>query len=229
MAEARPPPRPLSAATLCAQALGHQAGPLAEPPAVVAPIDVATTYIRDPDNQYRSGYAYGRPDNRTIRQAEALIARLEGAEQALVLGSGMSAAIAVFFALAPGDHIVAPKVMYWGLRRWLNGEARRWGLAVDLIDTSDRNELRGALQPGRTKLVWLETPANPLWTITDIAAAADLAHAAGARLAVDFHRFDADLEPPAGARCRYRHACGHQISERSFRRRCRRLGLRPSR
>jgi cystathionine gamma-synthase len=187
MVEAEPlPPRPLSTATLCAQALGDdEAMPLGDPPAVVAPIHVTTTYIRDPDNQYRSGYAYGRPDNQTIRQAEALIARLEGAEQALLLGSGMSAAIAVFFALAPGDHIVAPKVMYWGLRDWLSGEARRWGLAVDLIDTSDPDELRAALQPGRTRLVWLETPANPLWTITDIAAAADLAHAAGARLAVD--------------------------------------------
>jgi cystathionine gamma-synthase len=178
-------PRPLGTATVCAQALGDHPALPGDPPAVVPPIHVATTYIRDPDNQYRSGYVYGRPDNPTVRQAEGVIARLEGAEQALVFGSGMAAAIAVFFALAPGDHVVAPKVMYWGLRQWLIGEARRWGLAVDLIDTSSLEDLRRAVQPGRTKLVWLETQANPLWTISDIAAASALAHEAGARLAVD--------------------------------------------
>ena len=93
--------------TLAAQALGH----IDEPSrAVVPPIHVATTYMRDPDNQYRSGNIYGRPDNATIREAEAIIAALEGAAAALVLGSGMSAATAVFLALSPGDHVVAPKV-----------------------------------------------------------------------------------------------------------------------
>ena len=75
--------------------------------------------------------------------------------------------------------------MYWSLRKWLGGMAARWGLSVDFVDMSDLEALTGAVQPGRTKLVWIETPANPLWTITDIAAAAEIAHGCGAFLAVD--------------------------------------------
>ena len=103
----------------------------------------------------------------------------------MLFGSGMAAATAVFLALRPGDHIVAPKVMYWSLRNWLANAAREWGLETEFVATDDPAALRAAIRPGRTKLVWIETPANPLWTITDIAAAAELAHAAGARLAVD--------------------------------------------
>ena len=168
--------------TLAAQALGHID---AATQAVVPPIHVSTTYIRDPDNQYRTGNIYARPDNETVREAEAIIAMLEGAKVAMVLGSGMSAATAVFLSLAPGDHVVAPEVMYWGLRNWLINEGRHWGLDVELVDTSSLDALRAAVRPGKTRLVWLETPSNPLWTITDIRAAADIAHAAGARLAVD--------------------------------------------
>ena len=168
--------------TLAAQALGHidEASR-----AVVPPIHVTSTYIRDPDNQYRSGNIYARADNPTIREAEAVIATLEGAAVAMVLGSGMSAATAVFLALRPGDHVVAPEVMYWGLRNWLLNEASAWGIEVSLADTSDLDALRAAMRPGQTKLVWLETPSNPMWSITDIKGAAQIAHAAGARLAVD--------------------------------------------
>ncbi len=111
---------------------------------------------------------------------------LEEAEAgALLFSSGMAAATAVFGALDPGDHIVAPTVMYWALRRWLSEEATRWGLKVDFVATDDLEALKAAVRPGETKLVWLETPSNPLWTVTDIAGAAEIAHAAGARLAVD--------------------------------------------
>ncbi|MET7244262.1 PLP-dependent aspartate aminotransferase family protein [Methylobacterium sp. EM32] len=176
-------PRQWSKKSLAAQALGH-VDPVTK--AVVPPIHVATTYIRDPDNHYSSGYVYGRPDNATVREAEAVIAMLEEAEAgALLFSSGMAAATAVFGALDPGDHIVAPTVMYWALRRWLSEEATRWGLNVDFVATDDLDALRSAVRPGQTKLVWLETPSNPLWTVTDIAGAAEIAHAAGARLAVD--------------------------------------------
>ncbi len=97
----------------------------------------------------------------------------------------MAAATAVFQALAPGDHVIAPKVMYWSLRNWLMNFATQWGLQVELVDMADPAGVRSALQAGKTKLVWIETPANPLWTVTDIAATAALAHAAGARVAVD--------------------------------------------
>jgi cystathionine gamma-synthase len=154
--------------------------------AVVPPIHVATTFIRDEDNAYSSGFVYGRPDNATVREAEEVLAMLEDAGAgALLFSSGMAAATAVFQALDPGDHIVASKVMYWALRNWLMTEAARWGLAVDFVETDEPDALRGAVVPGRTKLVWIETPSNPLWTITDIAAAARIAHGAGARLAVD--------------------------------------------
>lgn len=175
-------PRTLTARTLAAQAMGKIDEPTR---AVIPPIHVTTTFLRDKDNQYRTGNIYGRPDNETVREAESVIAMLEGATAAMVLGSGMSAAVAVFLALRPGDHIVAPKVMYWALRNWLMNDAAEWGLVTDFVDTSDLDAVRAGVKPGVTKLVWLETPANPLWTITDIAGVSAIAHAAGARVAVD--------------------------------------------
>ena len=173
--------RPFSPETLAAQALGD----VDSSGAIIPSIPVSTTYLRDPDNQYRSGFSYGRPDNAIVRHGERLLAELEQGKEALFFGSGMAAATAVFQALRPGDHVVAPTVMYWSLRNWLQGPATDWGLKVDFVDTSDLTVLRTALRPSQTKLVWLETPANPLWTITDIAAVAEIAHKAGARLAVD--------------------------------------------
>jgi cystathionine gamma-synthase len=103
----------------------------------------------------------------------------------MLFASGMAAACAVFLSLSPGDHVVAPRVMYWGLRNWLLTDAAHWGLRTSFVDMSDLAAVRAALQPGRTRLVWTESPANPLWDITDIAAVAELAHEAGARLAID--------------------------------------------
>ncbi len=153
--------------------------------AVTPPIHVSTTYLRDADNQYRSGRVYARADNPAFDQAEAVINALEGGQQALLFASGMAAATAVFQALQPGDHVLAPKVMYWSLRNWLTTFATEWGLQVELIDMTSPAAVLTAMQPGRTKLVWIETPANPLWTVTDIAATAKIAHDAGALLAVD--------------------------------------------
>lgn len=154
--------------------------------AVVPPIHPSTTYLRDADNSYAThGRVYSRDDNPGYDQAEALLNRLEGGSGALLFSSGMAAATALFLALRPGDHVVAPDVMYWGLRGWLIDFARPWGLDVEFVPSADLDALRAALRPGRTRLVWIETPSNPLWHVTDIAAAAELVHAAGARLAVD--------------------------------------------
>ncbi len=180
--KARRRARTLKPRTLAAQALGAIDSATK---AVVPPIHVATTYLRDPDNQYRAGFAYGRPDNATVRQAEGVIAALEGAADALVFGSGMSAATAAVMALGEPSHIVAGKVIYWAFRHWLTAEAPRFGHRVDIVDTSDPAAVEKAVKRGRTKLVWIETPGNPLWTITDIVATAKIAHRAGARLAVD--------------------------------------------
>jgi cystathionine gamma-synthase len=169
-------------ATLAAQALGW-IDPSTK--ALIPPVHPSTTFIRDPDNQYRSGFSYGRPMNPTFVQPEALLMKLEGGAACLTFASGMAAATAVFLALRPGDHVVAPQVMYWGLRNWLKNFAAEWGLIVDFVDASAADALKTAVQPGRTKLIWIESPANPTWAITDIAAAAEIAHRAGARLAID--------------------------------------------
>jgi len=174
-------PHPLRPRTIAAQALGTTE-PLTK--GVALPIHVSTTFIRDPDNQYRTGYIYGRADNATSRQTEAVIAALEGSPEALLFGSGMAAATSVILALPPGAHVLAPEVCYWGLRDWLVNEAPLFGYRVDLVDMSDLDAVRAAMKPD-TKLVWIETPSNPLWGITDIAAVAEIAHTRGAVLAID--------------------------------------------
>jgi cystathionine gamma-synthase len=168
--------------SLLAQAMGKTD---AATQALIPPIHVTTTFIRDPDNQYRSGNIYARADNETTREAENVLSMLEGAAGSLVLGSGMSAATAVFLALKPGDHVVAPKVMYWALRNWLKTDATAWGLRVEFVDMTDLDEVRASVKDGVTRLVWIETPSNPMWSVTDISAVAKIARAAGARLVVD--------------------------------------------
>ncbi|MBP9928605.1 MAG: PLP-dependent transferase [Rhodoferax sp.] len=153
--------------------------------AITPPIHVSSTYLRDEDNQYRSGRVYARADNPAFDQAQAVITQLENGADSMLFASGMAAATAVFQALSPGDHVLAPKVMYWSLRNWLLNFATHWGLKVELVDMSDPKAVQAAIVAGKTRLVWIETPANPLWTITDIAATAAITHAAGAVLAVD--------------------------------------------
>jgi cystathionine gamma-synthase len=157
----------------------------AETGAIVPPIHFATTFVRDPDNQYRKGFVYGRPDNVTVRQCEDVVTQLEGGAATLVSGSGMTAATCAFLALERPCHVVAPEVMYWALKLWLKEDAPSHGITATFVDGGDTASIARAIRPGETKLVWLETPANPLWTISDIAAVAGLAHDAGARLAVD--------------------------------------------
>jgi cystathionine gamma-synthase len=168
--------------TVAAQALGWTDESTR---AVIPPIHVSSTFLRDADNGYRSGRVYARADNPAFDQPEAVLCRLEQGAEALLFASGMAAATALFQALRPGDHVLAPRVMYWSLRNWLMGPATEWGLQVELVDMPDAAAVRAALRPGQTRLVWVETPANPLWSVTDIAATAAAAHAAGALLAVD--------------------------------------------
>jgi hypothetical protein len=144
---------------------------------------MSTTYLRDADNGYSGGRIYGATDNPSVQQAESLIAALEGADDAFLFGSGMAAASAVFQALDRPTHIIASRVMYWGLRTWLGDIGH--GHSVSFVDSSDLDAVREAVRPGETGLFWIETPSNPLWTITDIAAIADIAHSIGAVLCVD--------------------------------------------
>ena len=181
MTKDSPTPR-LAPASIAAQALGW-IEPVTK--AIVPPIHVASTFLRDEDNQFRSGRVYARADNPSFDQVEALLAALERGAGAYVFASGMAAATACFLALEPGDHVVAPRVMYWSLRNWLANFATRWGLKVDFVDATSLEAIAAATRPGATRLIWIETPANPLWGITDIAGAAAIARKAGARLAVD--------------------------------------------
>lgn len=153
--------------------------------AVVAPIHITTTYERGPDLSYPTGFIYARPDNATVREAEAVITSLESGDQTLLFGSGMAAAVSLFLSLPRPTHVIAPKVMYWSLRNWLGNEAASFGIETTFVDTTDTDLIARAIRPGETKLVWLETPANPLWQLSDISAIAAIANWAGAALAVD--------------------------------------------
>jgi len=153
--------------------------------AISPPIHMSSTFLRDPDNQYRTGHSYIRDDNPSFEQVEALLTKLEGGASSLVFASGMAAVTSVFLAHKPGDHVVVPEHVYYGVRKWLNGFAKPWGLQVDYVDMSKLDAVKKAVRPGQTKLIWTETPANPVWTITDLAAIASIAHNAGAKVAVD--------------------------------------------
>lgn len=168
--------------TLAAQAMGWL-DPASN--GVIPSIQPSTTYARDENYEKVAGHGYTRDENPTYEQCEALLAALEEGHAARLFSSGMAAATTALLALAPGDHIVAPSVMYFGLRKWLLEVGTHWGLEVDFVPPGDIGAIAAAIRPGATKLVWIETPCNPTWDITDIAAAADVAHAAGAKLAVD--------------------------------------------
>src|SRR6185503_9193014 len=97
-------------------------------------------------------------------------AALEGGGCACALfGSGMAAVTAVFQSLLPGDHVLVSRVLYWGVRKWLAEFAVTWGLDVEFVDTTVLSLVDAAIRPGRTRLLWVETPANTMWEITDLA------------------------------------------------------------
>ncbi len=168
--------------TLTAQGMGRVATPYLD---IVPPIHVSTTYERGADGAYPGGRVYSRPDNPTYDRAEALIAALEGASAAMLFASGQAAAAAVFQALAPGDGVLAPRHMYWGLRKWLVEFAAPWGLALEFYENASIDDLAAKARARRPRLIWVETPANPTWDVTDIAAASELARSCGAIVAVD--------------------------------------------
>lgn len=171
-----------TAATRLAQALGYVDE---SSDGLVPPTYTSTTYLRDEDNQYRSGRVYSRADNPTYQPVERVLTSLENGVDSFLFSSGMAAATAVFQALKPGDHVIVPRVMYWALRAWLSGWATTWGLQVSVVDMSDLSSLSSEIRPGVTQLIWLETPANPMWTVSDIAGVCALAKPHGIYVAVD--------------------------------------------
>lgn len=154
---------------------------------VVPPVQPSTTFARDENYSLISAeHSYARDENPVYGCAEDMLRALEGGEDALLFASGMAAASAVFQSLKPGDRVVAPTVMYWGLRHWLIDFAQTWGLVLDFYDPDAPGDLEEVVgRADRTRIVWLETPCNPTWTVVDIAAGAQIAHTAGAQLVVD--------------------------------------------
>jgi cystathionine gamma-synthase len=168
--------------TLVAQGMGRIAEPYRD---IVPPIYVSTTYERGGGGDFPGGRIYSRADNPSYDQAEALIASLEGAASAMLFSSGQAAAASVFEALAPGDGVLAPRNMYWALRKWLLDFVATWQIRVDFYDNASIDDLAAKVRAMRPRLIWIETPANPTWEVTDIAAAGALAREAGAIVAVD--------------------------------------------
>lgn len=168
--------------TIAAQALG-----LTDPGthAIVPGIQLSTNYERDDNYEKPDDRAYIRDQGPNQQHVEAVVAALEGGQDALAFGSGLAACTAAFHALKSGDRVAVSKVIYHGVLMWLETFAAERGLGVDYFDAGDLAQLAAITAKGDTKLVWLETPANPTWAITDIAQAARIAHAGGALLAVD--------------------------------------------
>lgn len=152
---------------------------------VIPAMQASTTYIRDPDNAYRRGFDYGRDRNPNVVLAEKVLCGLEGGKEALLLASGMAAATVAIRAIATGGRVVAPKVMYWGLRKWLMAQAAAGAISLDLIDMTDPAAVDRALEAPDVRLVWVETPANPTWVLSDIEAITTKAHGRGALVIVD--------------------------------------------
>lgn len=153
--------------------------------AVVPPVAPATTFARDGSYELSGGYIYGRDRSPNDAHVEAVIARLEGGADARLFASGMAAFVTLFETVGQGQHIIAPDVMYYAGQDWLRRLAEKRGIGLTLYRIDDPAAIRRALRPGRTAVVWVETPVNPTWQVTDIAASASAAHEAGAILAVD--------------------------------------------
>ena len=169
-------------ATVLAQA-GH--APDETTGALVPPLHMSTTFGRDSEYELIGDYIYSRYQSPTVEHAEHLLARLEGGADALLFASGLAAVAAVFETVESGSHIVVPTIMYHGAQSWLRRISSRRGIDLTLFDATDPEALGKALGKGETSVVWIESPVNPTWDVIDIQVAADLAHGAGAILAVD--------------------------------------------
>jgi cystathionine gamma-synthase len=154
--------------------------------AVIPPIHQVSTFKQDGVGGLRGGYEYARSANPTRTALEECLASLELGARGLAFASGLAAEDTLLrTVLKPGDHVVLPDDAYGGTYRLFAKVLEPWGVEHTTAHMPDLNQVRAAIQPGRTKLVWLETPSNPLLGIADIEAIAAIAHEAGALLIVD--------------------------------------------
>ncbi|MYC28936.1 MAG: aminotransferase class V-fold PLP-dependent enzyme [Chloroflexi bacterium] len=167
--------------TIAAQAT-HKIDPATG--AVAPPIYLSTTFERDEDGEYPRGYTYSRSTNPNREALEECLALLEGGASAAAFSSGMAAISTVFMALSPGDHVVLPNDCYHGTTRVMEEVFSQWGLASSKVDMSRPDQVREAVLPN-TRVIWVETPSNPLLKITDLGEIAEIAHHAGAMCVCD--------------------------------------------
>ncbi|MBT4888107.1 MAG: aminotransferase class V-fold PLP-dependent enzyme [Rhodospirillales bacterium] len=168
--------------TIAAQALGLTDEATGS---IVPGIHLSTNYERDENYDKPQDRSYIRDQGPTQQHCEQVIAALEGGAEALTFSSGIAACTAPFHALKHGARVAVSRTIYHGVLTWLEIFAADRGLGVDYFDAGNLDELSAIIAKGDTRLVWLETPANPSWVVTDIAEAAKIAHGGGAVLAVD--------------------------------------------
>lgn len=156
----------------------------AQTSSVTQPIYLTTTFERETDGSYAHGYVYSRLDNPNRKQLEESVTILENGDKAFAFASGMAAINTVFQTLKTGDHIIIPDDAYYAAEILLKDVYERWGLQMTKADMSDNNAVQNAIQPN-TKLIWVESPSNPLLKISDIEGIAAIAHQTGALCAVD--------------------------------------------
>jgi cystathionine gamma-synthase len=162
----------------------HATEPDAVTGAVAPPIHLATTFTRDSDLALTGAFQYARDGGPTHAQLEAALARLDGGEAALVFASGMAAGLAILQGLDSGDRVILPDDAYYGFGVAANDFLARWGIVTEVVDLGDLANLERALsRPAR--VVWLESPSNPLLKILDLKGAIALAKGAGAKAVVD--------------------------------------------
>lgn len=153
---------------------------------VIPPVYFTTTFVQDGIGGFRDGYEYTRGGNPTRDSLQELLASLEGGDVAYSFASGLAAEDTLLRAvLRPADHILMGNDVYGGTHRLVNRAHVPWGVSLSTVDMSDLDAVKAAIRPDATKVVWVETPSNPLMKVTDIAAVAELAHEAGAIVVVD--------------------------------------------
>lgn len=176
-----PTPARMRIETLCVHA---GTGPDPVTGAITLPISLATTFERDADGEFRRGFKYARDDNPTRQALERAMALVEGGAAALAFASGQAATAAVFQALNAGDHVILPDSIYYGTPKLVNELFVPWGLQATTVPMNDLDAVRSAVK-SNTRLIWVETPSNPLLTITDIEGVVGIARQAGAMVVVD--------------------------------------------
>jgi cystathionine gamma-synthase len=196
MSPSKPADRPDDFSTRAIH-VGQEFDPLTG--AVIPPVYFTTTFVQDGIGGFRNGYEYARGGNPTRTSLQSLLASLEGGDRGFSFASGLAAEDTLLRAiLTPGDHVLMGNDVYGGSHRLVSRAFVPWGISLSTVEMTDPDAVKAAIRPDATKVVWLETPSNPLMKITDIAAVAELAHAAGALVVVDNTFATPYLQQPLG-------------------------------